>query len=517
MSLEDAAPGTVHPATGAALEPVPATPAEQVGDVVARARAVQAEWAARSLDARERAVLALARAVVEEREALAAIVSTETGRSLTDSLISEVATAISHARAAIRAGRRALATEKVPISALDYPGKRAVIEAVPRGVVGIIAPWNYPFTQVFRHMVPALLSGNGVVVKPSEYTPRTGAWLVARCQDIFPAGLVGVVQGAGDVGAALIEHVDAITFTGSVATGRKVSVRCAERLIPCTAELGSVDAAIVLADCDLERTVAGIANWSMTNAGQDCSSIERLFVEEAIADTFVKRLAAVLGRLKVNTGEGEADIGPLQSVRQRAIVEAHVADAVERGAAVVVGGERVGPGFGYKPTLLDHCTDDMRVCQEETFGPVLPVLRVKRGEDAIARVNAASSGLNGSVWTRDLRRGEDIARQLEVGVALVNNHSITGTLPEAPWSGVKDTGTGVAMSAWAYPAYTRRRVVFIDSGSKPDPWWFPKDAALREFSDHIATRDMGSLAVLLKLLGALNRRVAAVRALAKGD
>jgi acyl-CoA reductase-like NAD-dependent aldehyde dehydrogenase len=506
--------GTLNPADLSALPPLPAP--LDVATAVDRARAAQSAWLAKSRYERELQLLVLTRKILERREDYARLISSETGRSFTDSLISEVATAKAHCQAAIAVSRVALAPEKLPISMLDYPGKRGVVEAVPRGVVGIISPWNYPFTQIFRHLVPALLAGNAIVIKPSEHTPRTALWLAERCAEALPDGLVTVATGDGEVGAKLIELADAIVFTGSERTGRRIAARCGERLIPCTVELGATDAAIVLADCDLDRTVAGLVNWSMTNAGQDCSSIERVYVEAAIADTLVERLKTALGRMTVYSGTGEADIGVLQSEAQRAIVEDHVADAIARGATLVCGGRRTGTGYGYLPTLLDNVPADATLCSAETFGPVLPIIRVQRAEDAIALVNAAPSGLNGSVWTKDLARGEAIARRLEVGVALVNNHSITGTMPHAPWSGVKGSGHGVAMSRHAYAAYTRRKVIFVDNNSKPDPWWFPKDASLGEFAGLLARRDLGSFTALFGLLGALGKRVQAVRDRARG-
>ncbi|MEB2313647.1 MAG: aldehyde dehydrogenase family protein [Sorangiineae bacterium] len=504
-------PGTVAPATGRALEPIPASTLDEVREVVARARAAQAGWAETPLEARAERLRAAARRILDGEAELCRILEDETGRSPVESRMAELATTADYVKGVIRAGRRALAPERVKLSALDFPGKKATIELLPRGVVGVIAPWNYPVGNFYKSVWPALLAGNAVVMKPSEHTPRSGAWLRDALAAALPPELVGLAQGAGEVGQALIGEVDAVVFTGSVPTGRRVAALAAERLIPASLELGGKDAAIVLADCDFPRTVAGVLQWSMHNAGQNCAGIERVYVEAAIADRFVEALGRAARRLVVAPADGPSDLGPLQNARQLALVEAQVAAARAAGAELVCGGERTGRGYGYAPTVLDRCTDDMRVVTEETFGPVVAVLRVKDADEAVRRANASRYGLNGSVWTRDLARGEALARRLEVGVALVNNHSFTGILPETPWTGVKETGTGIAASRFAYPTYTRPRTLLVDRSSKPDPFWFPADAALEQMSLALVERNKGSFGALFTLAGLLGKRVRAIR------
>ena len=515
MSAVAHLPGTVRPVDGAPLDAVSPTPLAQIPELVARARAAQAGWAALSLDERADRLRELGRCILQKRAEVSKIIGDEMGRTELQSLTLEIMAVAEFVKSAIGVARQALKPVKVPISKLDYPGKRAVIEAVPRGVVAIIAPWNYPLGNFFKHLFPTLLAGNGVVLKPSEYTPRTGAWLAAQCAQLFPAGLVGLVQGRGDAGAALIDAgVDSVCFTGSVATGRKISAHAGERLIPCTVELGGKDAAIVLADCDLERTVAGVATWSCCNAGQDCSSIERVYVEEAVADAFVKQLAKFVGALRI-APEPNADLGPIQNERQLGIIEEHVKDAVAKGAKLLAGGERTGKGLGFKATLLDGCTEAMTIMREETFGPVVCVRRVKDADEAVKLANDTHYGLNGSVWTQDLARGEAIARRLQCGVAVVNNHSLAGVNPWIPWTGVKDTGPGVANSVFAYPAYVRRRTVYVDGAKAPDAWWLPADENLQPFAEALVARGLdGGLGVLLKLAGLVGKRAKAIRAAA---
>jgi acyl-CoA reductase-like NAD-dependent aldehyde dehydrogenase len=324
------------------------------------------------------------------------------------------------------------------------------------------------------------------------------------------------VQGAGEVGQALVDHVDGVVFTGSAPSGKKVAMRAAERLIPASVELGGKDAALVLADCDLERTALGIAQWSMHNCGQNCAGIERVYVEEAIADRFVELLTKVVGKLRVSTGNDVSDLGPLQNAAQLAIVERHVDNAKAAGAKVTVGGQRIGTGLGYQPTVVDHCTDELELVREETFGPVVAVVRVKDAEEGLKRANASKYGLNGSVWTTNLERGAELVRRMEVGVGYVNNHSFAGILADVPWTGVKETGPGIAASAHSYGLFTRPRTVIVDAGKNPDPWWIPASPELNEFVDALIARGRGGgLGVLLKLGGLVKKRVAAVKALTK--
>jgi len=497
---------------------VPWTPPDQIPAIVARARAAQTGWAALPLKQRCSKMLELARRVVEHREEAAALLEQEIGRHEGDNLLSEVSTLISYAKGAVAVAKKALKPERIRLSAIEFPGKKVVVEAVPRGVVAIIAPWNYPLLQFYKPLFPALLSGNAVVLKPSEHTPRTGRWLAEQCAAVLPEGLVGLVIGDGEAGAALLEsEVNAVVFTGSTAVGRRIAAQCGERLIPCSVELGGKDAAIVLADCNLDRTVAGIAFAALHNAGQDCSGVEVVYVEEAIADTFVERLAGVLRQLRVAPNPDGADLCPLQNAEQLDIVADHVQDAVARGARVVVGGAATGTGFGFQPTLLEGCTPEMKVVTKETFGPVIAVIRVKDAQAAVPLVNASHYGLSGSVWTKDLDRGAALARRLEVGMAYVNNHSFAGVIPKIPWTGTKESGTGIAASTYSYATYVRRRTVIVDSNSNPEPFWMPADANLTALGHTLAEFNLGAVGKVFKLLGLLGKRVAAVKGLVAGE
>jgi acyl-CoA reductase-like NAD-dependent aldehyde dehydrogenase len=493
------------------LKPIESSTIDDVKRAIERAREAQPAWEALGLKARIAKMKEMARHLVAHRDEVIEILQLETGRGATECLMSEAVGPVVFCKAAIRPAKQALKPEKLKLSSIEYPGKKITVEAVPRGVIGIIAPWNYPLGNFFKPIFPALLAGNGVVMKPSEHTPRTGAWLAEKINEVLPNGLVGLVQGRGEIGQAIIEGgVDAIVFTGSVATGRRVAKAAGERLIPCSVELGGKDAAIVLADCNFDRTVAGVAQWAFHNAGQNCAGIERVIVEDAIADRFVERLGMVAGKLRV-APEEPSDLGPLQNEPQLRIVEEHVADALDNGAVLVTGGKGTGSGFGYEPTVLDRCTPDMKVVREETFGPVVAVLRVGNAEEAVTLANHSDFGLNGSVWTTDIAKGERMVRRLEVGVAVVNNHSFSGAMPASPWSGVKNTGPGVSNSRHAYSTFVRRRAVFVDRGRKPDPWWFPANDDTQALGDALAAHSLGSFSAVFKLAGLVGKRVKAIR------
>lgn len=504
------AAGAQSPLDLTPLEPVVATDSAALSAAVAAARAAQPAWGARSLEERIAAVTAFARAALDRHAEIVPILMAETGRSEVECQLAEAYGILDYARGAVKVARGALKPEKVRLSPLLFPGKRGVIELAPRGVIGIIAPWNYPLGNFFKSLFPALLAGNGVVLKPSEHTPRSGGWLARVAAESLPDGLVGLAQGGGDIGAELLQQVDGVVFTGSVASGRKVAAAAGERLIPCSVELGGKDAAIVLADCALERTAAGIAQWAMHNAGQNCAGIERVYVEDAIADTFVETLGRAVGRLKVEQGSNDGDLGPLQNAMQLAIVERHVADALDKGAELVCGGERVGKGLGYAPTVLDRCAAGMDTVDEETFGPVVAVVRVPDAEQAVQLANASPYGLNGSVWTKDLARGEALARRLEVGNALVNNHSFGGILPQVPWAGTKQTGHGIAASRHAYGTFTRPRTVLVDKNKDPDPFWVPANSDLHRLAASLKDFSTGSWLALLKLAPLVGKRAKAI-------
>jgi succinate-semialdehyde dehydrogenase/glutarate-semialdehyde dehydrogenase len=493
--------GGVSPVDMHALAPVSVTAISDVKSHVERARRAQPAWEALGFNGRAALMKKACTLLLERRHQAGALIRDEAGKLPAHAQMHEAIGPLEYISAWIKVARPALKPKKIPINPFAMPGKRAKTEMIARGVVGVIAPWNYPLGVYFKPALPALLCGNSIVIKPSEYSPRTGAWFASVLSEVLPPGVVEVVQGGRDVGAELIHSgIDALSFTGSPVGGRAVLKLCAERMIPCSVELGGKDPAIVLPDCDVERSALGILNWGIHNAGQDCGSVERVYVVGDVGDRFVEALARAAGRLD------EASVGPLSNPMQLAIVEAHVDDARSKGAVVCCGGKRAGPGLWYAPTILDKCTHDMRVVAEETFGPVIAVVRVKDVDEAIKLANDSRYGLNASIWSSNVDGAEVLARRLEAGTVFINNHAITGAMPAAPWTGVKDTGYGVANSEHALHTFARPRTIFVDTNKDPDPWWLPADALLEDMAERLAGAQLGKLAGALKVPGIMRAR-----------
>jgi acyl-CoA reductase-like NAD-dependent aldehyde dehydrogenase len=493
------------PADGAPLEPVTCTRAEDLPSIVARARVAADAFARTTIAERAQMIVRFGEAVLARRDTLRDLVVLETGKPEAEAWLHEIGPTTDLAAYWSKVGPSLLANEPVHFDPVSYPGKKAVIERVPRGVLGLITPWNFPMAIPLRALFPALLAGNAVVWKPSEFTARIAEPIAHAALEVFGPHIVTLVQGGGDVGAALVSSgVDSIIFTGSVRTGRLVARAAAEALIPASLELGGKDPAIVLDDADLDRAARGIVWGALVNAGQNCASVERVYVTRRNAGPLAERIVAIVRELKP-----ERDFGPLVTEAQLAIVERHVASAKKNGAKVLFGGERLArPGNWYAPTVLTDVPAKDESVVEETFGPVLPLLVVESEEAAIAAANDSRFGLTASVWTRDLDRGAQIARRLRAGVVMVNNHGFTGAVPALPWSGVGESGSGVTNSPHTLDAMTRPRAVVIDaSKSDREMWWHPYGEGLVAVGTSLATLRSGA---------SVPEKAHAVKALAKG-
>jgi acyl-CoA reductase-like NAD-dependent aldehyde dehydrogenase len=488
-------------------------PPSEVPEVVSRARSAQPAWAALSAEERVKRIAPLRDRVLGRAEAIAALVHEEVGKPVVEALLGEVlptADVVDYWSSVIV---ELLDPEDVEIDAIAYPGKEATVQREARGVVAVIMPWNFPVALPLRTIVPALLAGNAVVFKPSEVTPRAGALVVELFEGLVPEGLLGLVQGAGEAGAALCSaDVDVVVFTGSVPTGRKVAHACAERLVPCALELGGKDAAIVLADADLDRAANGVVWGAMMNAGQNCASVERVYVDRAVSEAFTKRVRDVVASLRTGV-----DVGPLATAAQRATVARHVEAAKSAGASIVAGGEAEDDDArAYPPTVVAVESDDTPLMSEETFGPVLPIAVVDGPDEAVTRANASRYGLTASVWTRDKKKGRALAARLRAGVVTVNNHGFTGALPNAPWSGHGETGWGITGSPFALESLTRPRLVLVDrSRGKRELWWYPYTPALTAIALAMAIVRNHTAGLFVRA-AALVRLVSAMLARARG-
>lgn len=464
----------VRPLDGTPLEVIVATDVSELPALVKRARTAQKGWRDTSVYDRIKALSPLKKRILENAEKIAKTVSDEVGKPETEALLAEALPSADVLDYWCGIIEELLEPEEVDLDPISYPGKSGVTTREARGVVAVIMPWNFPIALPLRTLVPALLAGNAVVFKPSEVTPRSGKLLAELFEGLLPKDVFQVVQGDREIGAALVDSdIDLVVFTGSVAAGKKIAHACAERLIPSALELGGKDPAIVLEDADLQRAANGVVWGALGNAGQNCAAIERVYVAEKVAAAFTEKVVTLVKSLTAN------DVGPLATKAQQELVIRHVEEAVANGAKILVGG-KAGERFAYEPTVIAVENEDIALMKDETFGPVLPIVIVKDDAEAIERANGTRYGLTASVWTKDRKRAQRIARELRAGVVTINNHSFTGALPMTPWSGVGETGWGVTNSSHSLDMMTRPRFVLTDkNGAKSEMWWYPYTPALR--------------------------------------
>ncbi|NLT05972.1 MAG: aldehyde dehydrogenase family protein [Solirubrobacterales bacterium] len=467
-----------NPATGAIAGTVPEQGVADVAPLVERARAIQPAWWGLGFDGRAEVMRRAQRWTLDNADRIVDTIVAETGKTRDDAQLAELGYAGAAFGFWAKNAAKYLRDRKVRVSSPMLIGKKALVRYRPRGVVGVIGPWNYPLVNSFGDCIPALMAGNAVILKPSEVTPLTSV-LMAECmaESGAPDGVFQVLTGRGDAGAELIDHVDFVMFTGSTATGRKVAERAAKTLTPVGLELGGKDPMIVLADADVEKAANAATYYSMQNGGQTCISVERVYVEEPIYDEFVGRVAEKVAKLRQGRpgDAGSVDVGAVTFPRQAEIVAAHVEDARAKGAEIPVGGHlRPGPGRFFEPTVLtgvDHTMDCMR---EETFGPTLPIMKVGDAEEAIALANDSEYGLQASVWTGDVARGEQLASRIESGVANVNEHLVSYVALELPMGGWKESGLGTRHGAEGIRKYCRQQSSVVSRfGPKREIFMYP--------------------------------------------
>ena len=450
------------PIGGQPLGHLPESSAADVAEAFTRARRAQAGWAATPLDDRASALLRLHDLLLDQQGELVDLVVWESGKARKDAFL-EVAHLAMTARYYARTAHQHLDPRRVP--GLFPVLTRTEVNRVPKGVVGIISPWNYPLTMALCDGLPALLAGNAVVSKPDGQTTLTALLAVDLLERAgFPRDLWQVVSGPpAEVGGAVVQGADYVCFTGSTATGRLIAQQCADRLIGCSLELGGKNPMLVLRDADVDRAAEGAVRAVFSNAGQLCIAVERLYVADQVYDRFVDQFVARTRALTLGASQDwSVDVGSLISQAQVDKVTAHVEDAVAKGATVLAGGSArpdLGP-FVFEPTVLEGVTADMDVFASETFGPVVSVYRFADEEDAIARANQGTYGLNASVWTRDGRRGREVARRLVAGTVNVNEAyaAAFGSLA-APMGGMRESGLGRRQGAEGVLRYTETQSV----------------------------------------------------------
>jgi acyl-CoA reductase-like NAD-dependent aldehyde dehydrogenase len=480
---------SIDPATGQVNSSFEKTPPLAVPQLMAKARSAQANWSRHSIEERCAAMGVLQKKILEARHTLADAVVRESGKPRVEALFADVFVSLDTAAHFAKRGAEELRPEAVRHHSLAAKAKSGRIYYEPLGVLGIISSWNYPLAIPFSQIIAAVAAGNGVLCKTSDFTPECGALIEKLFRGAgFPADLVTILQGGGDVGQALIgAHPDKVFFTGSVFTGKQVAEACARQLIPTVLELGGKDAMLVLRDADLDVASSAAVWGSYTNCGQVCLSVERLFVEEPVAEEFVRRCVEKTRKLRLGPGrDKDTDVGPLirpQHVQRMSDV---ITDAVQRGAKVVCGGRPradLGPNF-FEPTLLTGVDASMQLFQDETFGPIMAIQVVGNAEEAIRLANDTEFALAASVWTSDADRGRSIARQLRVGTVMVNDLLTGFAIAEAPHGGCGLSGWGRTHGKAGLQEMVHVKYVDVDRLPKSEkPWWYRYGADLETAAD----------------------------------
>ncbi len=545
---------STNPADGSEVGRVAVDQAVDVRAAVERSRDVFHKWKTTTFAERKELVMRARELILADIDGIAKLISAESGKPFGEAIAMEIAPVLDLMQWIARGAEKMLRPRRVGIGLYALMGRSSKVVYKPLGVVGIIPAWNYPFSIPLGEAVMALMAGNTVVIKPSELTPLVGL----KIGEIFekagaPSGLVQVVTGAGETGAALVDAApDKIMFTGSVATGKKIAEAAAKNLTSCVLELGGKDPMIVFEDANLELA-AGAAVWgAFCNAGQSCSSVERLYVQESAADDLTRLIIEKTKRLKQGPGDREdVSIGPMSSERQIRIVEDHVEDFVTSGAKIETGGRRADTlvrisvastrtdtddrsapigqvGFAegnvdedksvlaplfYEPTVITGVTNEMRGMQEETFGPTLPIATFKTEEEAIHLANDSEFGLTASVWTKDYAKARRVAAKIDAGTVCINEVLYTHGIGQTPWGGFKNSGRGrthgiEGLMELVQPQHIHTNRIAI----LPDAWWMSYSPTAVETFRGFATKfASGSLIKTVKLIPQLWKRIKELR------
>ncbi|HET8891966.1 MAG TPA: aldehyde dehydrogenase family protein [Candidatus Angelobacter sp.] len=493
-----------NPATQETIGTLPSLTAAQIAEAVSKAAAAQVQWAATPVRERLRVLSRFADLLCDQKEAVAAVISREAGKPESEALSTEILVVLDTVKYLRNNLPGFLRPEPVPHGNPAMKLKRGTLLREPYGVVGIISPWNYPFSVPSVQTLTALATGNAVALKPSEFTPYSSLELQRLLREAgLDRELLQVITGEGGAGAALLAaNVQKVVFTGSVATGKRVAQAAAARLLPVVLELGGKDPMIVLEDADVDVASSAAVWGAFMNAGQTCLSVERCYVHEGIYEKFLEKCVAKTEKLRIGSsshplrrtesgdnkthagakdgapgrGTGEnIDVGPMIHERQLGIVQSHVQDATARGARLLAGGKalpQLGPNF-FAPTILADVDHSMAIMREETFGPTLPVRSFKTEDEAVALANDSEYGLAASIFTNDRKRGEALARRIVAGTVMVNDVLACFGISEAPHGGVKASGIGrthgrFGLEEMVWPKY-------VDSDRLPRMkklWWY---------------------------------------------
>lgn len=490
-----------NPATGEKIGQVPLTTAEELQQIFTKARQTQKEWATRPAKERARYIFKVRDYLVENADEIATIISRDNGKVKLDALVGEVFAAALAANYYAKNASKFLKDRNLRPGSLLLFYKRSKIVHVPHGVVGIISPWNYPFGIPFHEIVLGLLAGNAIIVKTASGTLTVGQKL-AECfhQAGLPDGVFNFVNIPGrEIGSAFLENgVDKIFFTGSEAVGKILSRQAADTLTPLSLELGGNDPMLVCPDADVPRAVGG-AVWSgFTNSGQNCGATERIYVHQKVYDQFCELLQKKVAGFKIGLGTDLTnDMGVMTTTSQVKIVQEHLEDALSKGAKILVRTEPVDSNLKniLPAVVLTDVNHKMRVMREETFGPVLAVMKVDSMDEAVQLANDSDLGLTGSVWTRNRQAGETLARRLEVGAVLINDHLMSHGMAETPWGGFKNSGNGGRTHGqWGFEEMTQPQVIVRDyfPFARQSMWWHPYNKKIYDSFLHLPNLMFGT-------------------------
>lgn len=469
---------SVNPATGELLRELDCVSESDVAAAVERAASAQISWHELGLRNRIEVVNRFKTILHQKKSAIAEAVTREAGKPVSEALVTEVLVVLDAARFLIDNAYRLLRDEPVPHGNVATKLKKGRLLREPHGVIGIISPWNYPFSIPATETLAALVAGNAVLLKPSELTPVVALEFSSLLHAAgVPVDVFQVLIGGGETGAALLNSkIDKLVFTGSVATGKRIAAVASERLLPVVLELGGKDPMLVLDDAHIDVASSAAVWGAFVNAGQACLSVERCYVHRNLETTFAAACAEKAAKLRVGDGMNpNTDVGPMINERQLKLVESHVEDAIARGARVLAGGKRLpqlGSNF-YAPTVLANVSQDMRIMREETFGPVLPIMAFENDEEAVKLANDSEYGLAASVWTRDSQRGERLARRIRAGTVMVNDVISCFGISEAPHGGIKASGLGRTHGRFGLDEMVRLK--YLDTDQMPTTkkvWWY---------------------------------------------
>jgi acyl-CoA reductase-like NAD-dependent aldehyde dehydrogenase len=479
-----------NPADGSVIASVPVDGPDRVAEVVVRVRRNQPAWEALGIERRAHWLGKLRDWLMDHQDDVAGTMQRETGKVWAEAS-SETPYLLDLINFYGKRARKYIGDEKVPAHSPLMKVKRLKVTYRPYPVVGVISPWNFPLILSLGDAIPALIAGCAVVIKPSEVTPLgLGEIVDAWKNELGAPDVLDVVNGMGETGSALVDEVDFVQFTGSDRTGEVVMKRAADTLTPVSLELGGKDPLIVLRNADLERAVNATATGGLLNSGQACTSIERIYVEEPVYDEFVSRLAAEVRGLRQGTDgrSHNAEIGAMATAAQVDIVADHVEDAREKGARVLTGGKRKeGPGTWYEPTVIADVDHSMKVMKDETFGPVVPVMKVRDADEAVRLANDTRYGLSASVFAGTSDEGAAIARRIEAGAVNVNDVLTNFFAHSLPMGGWKESGIGFRHGSYGIKKYVRPESIVVPriKQGKRDPLWFPYTSVRRKLVNRV--------------------------------